>query len=88
MYVAVLAIGILIALTVIARFLFQSPRQTETDPLSKGDGEEEIERLILSGHKIQAIKLHRRIHGSSLETAKNAVEEARARLQRQGRLPR
>ena len=40
--------------------------------------EADIDRLIASGRKIEAIKAYRRLHGSDLKDAKDAVE-ARAK---------
>ena len=35
----------------------------------------DVERLVALGHKIEAIKLYREIHGTDLKAAKGAVEE-------------
>lgn len=36
--------------------------------------EEDIPRLLMSGHKIDAIRVYRRLHAVDLKTAKEAVE--------------
>lgn len=36
--------------------------------------EEDIPRLLMSGHKIDAIKVYRRLHAVDLKTAREAVE--------------
>lgn len=42
--------------------------------------EEDIPRLLMGGHKIDAIKVYRRLHDVDLKTAKEAVERLAARL--------
>lgn len=44
----------------------------------------EVEALLMSGHKIEAIKLYRELHGTDLKDSKNAVE-AMARELRSGK---
>jgi large subunit ribosomal protein L7/L12 len=36
--------------------------------------EEDIPRLLMGGHKIDAIKVYRRLHGVDLKGAKEAIE--------------
>ena len=42
--------------------------------------EEDIPRLLMAGHKIDAIKVYRRLHGVDLKSAKEAVERLAAGL--------
>jgi ribosomal protein L7/L12 len=42
--------------------------------------EEDLSRLLITGHKIDAIKVYRRLHGVDLKAAKEAVERLAARL--------
>lgn len=42
--------------------------------------EEDIPRLLMTGHKIDAIRVYRRLHGVDLKTAKEAVERLAAGL--------
>ncbi len=42
--------------------------------------EEDIPRLLMSGHKIDAIKAYRRLHGVDLKGAREAVERLAAEL--------
>lgn len=42
----------------------------------------DIESLVLEGRKIEAIKLHRKLHGTGLREAKEAVEELASRSPR------
>jgi ribosomal protein L7/L12 len=44
--------------------------------------EEDITRLLMSGYKIDAIKVYRRLHDVDLKTAKEAVERLAATLPR------
>ena len=43
-----------------------------------GSGEADIEQLVAAGRLIDAIKLHRTLHGTDLKTAKEAVDQIRA----------
>jgi ribosomal protein L7/L12 len=42
--------------------------------------EGDITRLLMGGHKIDAIKVYRRLHGVDLKAAKDAVERLAAKL--------
>jgi len=42
--------------------------------------EEDVRRLVMGGHKIDAIKVYRRLHGVDLMSAKQAVERIAAGL--------
>jgi large subunit ribosomal protein L7/L12 len=44
--------------------------------------EEDIPALLMGGHKIDAIKVYRRLHGVDLKGAKEAVERLAAGLPR------
>jgi ribosomal protein L7/L12 len=44
--------------------------------------EEDIPRLLMGGHKIDAIKVYRRLHDVDLKAAKEAVEHLAAGLPR------
>jgi large subunit ribosomal protein L7/L12 len=44
--------------------------------------EEDIPRLLMGGHKIDAIKVYRRLHGVDLKKAKKAVEHLASQLPR------
>jgi ribosomal protein L7/L12 len=44
--------------------------------------EEDIPRLLMGGHKIDAIKVYRRLHDVDLKAAKEAVERLAAGLPR------
>ncbi|NOJ92529.1 hypothetical protein D7W82_22945 [Corallococcus sp. CA049B] len=46
-------------------------------PLSPEEGQARLAELINSGQMINAIKLHRQLHGSGLKEAKDAVEAMR-----------
>ena len=48
----------------------------DLDTATEGD----ITRLLMGGHKIDAIKVYRRLHDVDLKTAKEAVERLAAKL--------
>ena len=50
-------------------------RESGLYPPNQQGTAEDVERLIMEGHKIAAIKLYREIHGVGLKSAKEAVEE-------------
>lgn len=50
-----------------------------------GEGTEaDVERLLARGRKIDAIKLHREIHGTGLKESKEAVEKLARRMRNEG----
>lgn len=51
-------------------------------PPAGGGTTGDVQRLLLAGHKIEAIKLHREIHGVGLKEAKEAVESLARSLPR------
>lgn len=50
-------------------------RKTGIYPLPGEETEEHVDRLIQGGHKIEAIKVFRILHGVGLREAKEAVEK-------------
>ncbi|MDP3937756.1 MAG: ribosomal protein L7/L12 [Deltaproteobacteria bacterium] len=40
----------------------------------------DVDRLILLGHKIEAIKVYRKLHGVGLKEAKEAVEKRQSEI--------
>jgi len=48
----------------------------DLDTATEGD----IPRLLMGGHKIDAIRVYRRLHGVDLKAAKEAVERLAAEL--------
>jgi ribosomal protein L7/L12 len=85
MYVVILALAIILALYAIVRALFLNRSAESSTPLTPTQAEEQIERLICSGRKIEAIKLHRQTHGTGLRHAKEAIEAEESRLKFEGR---
>ena len=81
MYIVILTLAIIIAICAI---VLTRPAESST-PLSPSQAEEQIERLICSGRKIEAIKLHRQTHGTGLREAKDAIEAKESRLKFEGR---
>jgi ribosomal protein L7/L12 len=43
----------------------------------------DIERLVTLGRKIDAIKLYRKLHGTDLKTAKDAIDNMKAQRDRE-----
>jgi ribosomal protein L7/L12 len=54
----------------------RSPHNIDLDTAT----DEDINRLLMGGHKIDAIKVYRRLHDVDLKTAKDAVERLAAKL--------
>ena len=54
----------------------RSPTQHRLDTATEGD----IPRLLMGGHKIDAIKVYRRLHEVDLKEAKESVERIAAKL--------
>jgi len=54
----------------------RSSHNIDLDTATEGD----ITRLLMGGHKIDAIKVYRRLHGVDLKAAKDAVERLAAKL--------
>jgi len=49
-------------------------------PREGEDTQAEIDRMIQTGHKIQAIKAYQRLYGVSLKEAKDAVDKRRTEI--------
>lgn len=59
----------------LALFVLSFVSRKNQGPLPQNISEADIQELARQGHKIQAIKAHRLLHGSSLKAAKEAVED-------------
>jgi ribosomal protein L7/L12 len=74
--------SILVVAAVVLLFLVLSrtgrTHNIDLDTATEGD----IPRLLMGGHKIDAIKVYRRLHDVDLKTAKEAVERIAAKLPR------
>jgi hypothetical protein len=77
------------ALLVLGFFLIQrrrsqieSLRRTGVYPRPGEETEADIDRLIMKGHKIEAIKVFRALHDVDLKEAKEAVEKRQQELGR------
>ena len=73
--------SIVVAAAVILLFIVLSRtgrphHNIDLDTAAEGD----IPRLLMGGHKIDAIKVYRRLHDVDLKTAKEAVERIAAKL--------
>ena len=74
---------IIVAAVVVLLFIVLSrtgrpPHNIDLDTATEGD----LTRLLMGGHKIDAIKVYRRLHDVDLKTAKEAVERLAAGLPR------
>ena len=70
-----IAAAVVLLLIVLSR-TGRSPHNIDLDTATEGD----IPRLLMGGHKIDAIKVYRRLHGVDLKAAKDAVERLAATL--------
>jgi ribosomal protein L7/L12 len=77
---AILA-GVVLALLVDAanRRRTRDLRQSGLLPPAGHGADADVERLVVVGRKIDAIKLYREIHGTDLKTAKEAVDRLAGR---------
>lgn len=58
-------------------------RRTGVYPRPGEETEADVDRLIMKGHKIEAIKVFRALHDVDLKEAKEAVEKRQQELGRQ-----
>jgi ribosomal protein L7/L12 len=76
--VALLALGFFMAQR--SRNKVERLRRTGVYPRAGEETEADVDRLILKGHKIEAIKVFRALHGVDLKEAKDAVEQRQREL--------
>jgi len=62
---------VVLAVTVVRRY---NVSDAPTDEPPGGSTDADVARLAALGRKIEAIKLYRRLHGTDLKTAKDAVD--------------
>jgi len=73
---------IIVVVLLLAIAVMRRGGQSRTDiPLNPTDAD--VDRLIMEGRKIDAIKAYRKIHGSDLKDAKDAVDAREKELPRQ-----
>lgn len=72
--VVVPVVLVLLALDAANRRRVAALRASGLYPPRGAGSDGDVQRLMLAGHKIAAIKLHREIHGVGLKEAKEAVE--------------
>jgi ribosomal protein L7/L12 len=70
-----IAAAVVLLLIVLSR-AGRSPHNIDLDTATEGD----IPRLLMGGHKIDAIKVYRRLHDVDLKAARDAVERLAAKL--------
>jgi len=78
LYIVAAAVAAALALNALSRRRTDDLRQTGLYPPPGRGSDTDVERLVALGRKIDAIKLHREIHGTDLKTAKDAVDEMAA----------
>ena len=71
----IVAAAVVVLLIVLSR-AGRPSHNIDLDTATEGD----ITRLLMGGHKIDAIKIYRRLHGVDLKAAKEAVERLAAKL--------
>jgi len=74
----VVAVVVLFVLFMLIRSRGKSSPRIDVDTAT----EEDIRTLLMTGHKIDAIKVYRRLHRVDLKTAKDAVERLADQLPR------
>ncbi|MFB1478754.1 hypothetical protein [Corallococcus sp. RDP092CA] len=82
-FLVLLVIAVVVG-AILGRWWRSAERQQSSAPpvaLSPEEGQARLAELIQSGQKLDAIKLHRQLHGSGLKEAKDAVEA----MMREGR---
>jgi ribosomal protein L7/L12 len=68
---AIVAVALaVLVVTLVRRYSVSDP---PTDPPG-GSTDADVARLATLGRKIEAIKLYRRLHGTDLKTAKDAID--------------
>jgi ribosomal protein L7/L12 len=64
-------VAVVLIVTMVRRYTVSEPAKGEPP----GDSTDaDVARLAALGHKIEAIKLYRRLHATDLKTAKDAVD--------------
>lgn len=66
------------------RTKIESLRRTGVYPRAGEETEADVDRLIMKGHKIEAIRVFRALHDVDLKEAKEAVEKRQQELGRPG----
>ncbi len=73
---SIMIAAVVVLLLIVLSRTGRSPHNIDLDTATEGD----IPRLLMGGHKIDAIKVYRRLHDVDLKEAKEAVERIAARL--------
>lgn len=75
---SIIVVAAVVLLFIVLSRTGRPPDNIDPDTATEGD----IPRLLMGGHKIDAIKVYRRVHDVDLKTAKEAVERLAAKLPR------
>ena len=73
---SIIVVAAVVLLFIVLSRTGRSPHNIDLDTATEGD----IPRLLMGGHKIDAIKVYRRLHDVDLKEAKEAVERIAAKL--------
>ena len=73
-----IAVGVFVVLVVVVARRY-GVSDAPTDQPTAGSTDADVARLATLGGKIEAIKLYRRLHGTDLKTAKDAVDRISGR---------
>ena len=73
---SIIVVAAVVLLFIVLSRTGRSPHNIDLDTATEGD----IPRLLMGGHKIDAIKVYRRLHDVDLKEAKEAVERLAAKL--------
>ena len=85
--IVLFAVAVVVAVLVVDRLVRSGTDHTGRTgryPQAGQGSDADVERLIRTGRKIEAIKLHREPYGGGLAEAKEAVEALGVRLEREG----
>ena len=78
-YVILAVVVVAFAVDAFNRRRILNLRQSGLYPPAGQGSAADVERLVALGRKIDAIKLYRKIHGTDLKTAKEAIDKIAAR---------
>ena len=73
---SIMIAAVVVLLLIVLSRTGRSSHNIDLDTATEGD----IPRLLMGGHKIDAIKVYRRLHDVDLKEAKEAVERIAAKL--------
>jgi ribosomal protein L7/L12 len=78
-YVVLAVVAVAFVVDAFNRRRIRNLQQSGLYPPAGQGGAPDVERLVALGRRIDAIKLYRKIHGTDLKTAKDAIDKITAR---------